>query len=353
LDYKQHDLYINGIMVTSLTIVGVLVEEMFKVSRRQEINYGALNEADLPDVVYLTLDRRGERQVLCYDADRALAIRLGKLIRANLLTCYLEVKQVCVPVLSGGKKVGEHDLICEVVGGTGSDQIRKYLSVEIKLRVLYSPKGLVKVRTKQQKECCKELKWWLAEEGNFSGRLILLGCFMELPSDRRDANEYKMNTFRLFGDLKMRGEQAFRGIFGWGDALPKVAWVLQAASRTAPKLKPAAPVRASTTNIAAKSRQSSRSSSGKAFTDMVDELGFSGGYCEVGAFLKKIGKNSSKASYWAKKAQRRHSWPERDIMQKPRLLKVSASWRCARVVCQQTGFERDVQRLLSLLIPCS
>ena len=176
LDYKSGTLYINGIVVNALTVVGVLVELMFQISSRQCINFPAFEERDLPDWVLLNLDgHRGEKKVLCYDADRALAIRLGKLIRVKLSSCNLEVKLVCVDVKVRGKKEGEHDLICEVVGGPGSDQVRQYLSVEIKLRMLYSDAGLAKVRREQQKELCNNLKWWPAQKDKFCGRLIVLG----------------------------------------------------------------------------------------------------------------------------------------------------------------------------------
>ena len=67
--------------------------------------------------------------------------------------------------------------------------------------------------------------------------------------------------------------------------------------------------------------------------DKVDELRFADGYCEVKAFLKKIGKNPSKASYWSKKAQRRRSWTEADLMQK------REAWRCLLAASREQGQE--------------
>ena len=55
----------------------------------------------------------------------------------------------------------------------------------------------------------------------------------------------------------------------------------------------------------------------------VGDLSFKGGFCEVKVFLKKIGKNPSKASYWSKKALSRHRWTEADLKQSGRTLEMS------------------------------
>ena len=123
--YDKDKLKINGIEVTALTVVGKLVEGMFAISRRTSINFGGMAASDLPDCVSLTVDgRRGTHEVQCYEADRVLAIRVGRLIRNKLVSCMLDVVQACGEVQVRGKRVGEHDLICEVVGGRGSDQVR-------------------------------------------------------------------------------------------------------------------------------------------------------------------------------------------------------------------------------------
>ena len=329
LHYDTDKLMSNGLEVTALTVVGKLVEIMFVISRSAGINFGGVAEKDLPDCVSLTLDgRRGEHEVQCYEADRALAIRVGRLIRSKLQSCMLEVVHACVEVRARGKRVGEHDLICEVVGGRGSEQIRQYLSVEIKLRMLYSDEGLLKVRKNHRKELCDDLAWWPAEKDKYCGRLILLGRFSRKPADKFNAGHYHLNAFVLCGDLRMKGEVSFRGIFGWGDRLPEITWVAPVVS--VPKVLPPAPKRklesasapvsksTSTTPAAARSQGSGITNQGK-----VDELKFPGGFCEVKLFLKAIKKNTSKASYWSKKAQARHSWAETDLKQAPRNLDTS------------------------------
>lgn len=336
LDYKKKQLYINGILVNCLVLVGKLIELMFTISRRKGINFGGLLETDLPDTVALTLDNRGEQQVRCFDADRALAVRLGKVIRLKLSNNHLEVVSACVPVKNpGGKRVGEHDLICEVVGGRGFEQLRQYLSVELKIRMLYSDNGRAKVRREQRKELCTQCTWWQAERDNYCGRLILLGCFEAQPRDRNEATEYKLNTFQLYGDLMMRDDTKFRGVVGWEDASSSIQWALPkqaSVSQSAPKRALSAPAprpasAAASRSASAAAPSSSQPMSVKAMIEKVDQLSFPGGFCEVKFFLTAVERNPSKASYWSKKAIRRHDWTAVDVVQRPRSLTTSGGGR--------------------------
>lgn len=309
-------------MVNCLTVVGVLVELMFTISRNKRINFVALEETDLPDCVNLNLDGRREIQkVCCYDADRTLAIRVGKLIRAKLSHCNLEVVRACVEVQLGGRRKGEHDLICEVVGGSGSELIRQYLSVELKLRTLFTDAGLAKARAQQRKECCDEAEWWQVEKSSFCGRLIILGCFSEKACDELDAKTYKLSKFKLFGDLRMRDEKVFRGVFGWGDAKAEVTWATPVA--LAPPTSKAKARATATPKAKAKARATAAAPAVSFSSSVVDTLVFKDGVAEVGALLKALGKNATKSSYWARKAKRRHRWNDQELYQQGRSLDTS------------------------------
>ena len=83
----------------------------------------------------------------------------------------------------------------------------------------------------------------------------------------------------------MRAEKKFRGIFGWNDSPSKISWTLPT----------------------------------QAFDPQnVLKRACSVPVCEVKLFLKNVGKNPSKASYWSLKAKRRHFWTDADLTQEPR-----------------------------------
>ena len=54
-----------------------------------------------------------------------------------------------------GKRIREHDRVMEILSGVCAE----YLSVEVKVRRLWSQKGRKDVRLKQRKELCDELPW--------------------------------------------------------------------------------------------------------------------------------------------------------------------------------------------------
>jgi len=269
---------------------------------------GGVGEGDLPDNLEVTLDSYDQPQpVECFKADRELAVVVAKAVRSKLGSLGMELVKVCVVVQNQrNEKCGEHDFLCEVVGGPGSEGLRKYLSVELKLRRLWSQAGLDKVRRKQRKECCDELAWWQDEQHKYCGRLIVLVAFVERTGEK----------FALFGDLRMNDEPRFRSLFGWPASVltwrpPRPEPVAKAVAKAAPKAAP-------------KSRSSAslRAPAAWVNSQVVSNLQFrfelGHWVAEVQTYLEEIGKNAAHASYYAKQAQNRHHWADSELFQVPR-----------------------------------
>jgi hypothetical protein len=168
LDYKDRNkkLYINGFLVTALTMVGLAAEEALKVSKNSAVAVGGMTERDLPAYIEVTLDNLGKRRVVCHEADRKLGVKVASAVRVKLHALGLEVTHVVLDVIENGKKQGAHDLVCKIVtdgqgGAPGSSHPTGPLSVELKCRHLYSPEGRKKVRKELRKECGTECAWWL------------------------------------------------------------------------------------------------------------------------------------------------------------------------------------------------
>ena len=211
LDYRtvRPKLKSNRIAVERLTVVGLLAEKALKICRSKRLGIIALCEKHLPDVVEMTLDgMRGTPQVKCYPNDKVLAVKVAKAIRQKLHSLGVEMVNALVDVKIDGERAGDHDIICEIVDESciGGEPVEGYLSVEVKLRHLWSQKGREKVREKLQSECCDDLDWWTRQEREkYAGRAIVVGIFESETSD----------AFQLCGEIKLNTESNWRKWFGW------------------------------------------------------------------------------------------------------------------------------------------
>ena len=115
-----------------------------------------------------------------------------------------------------GKRLGDHDLVLEMVLSDVPPEVvpREPLSCEVKLRRLWSRAGRKKTRAAVRKESCDDLGWWLKEQGNYGGRLILMAIFPE-----RAGHATKADDFVLCADLKFKGQRKWTSLFGWDDAV--------------------------------------------------------------------------------------------------------------------------------------
>jgi hypothetical protein len=181
LDYKDRcrPLYVNGWLVTALTMVGLAAEEALKVSKKRAVAVGGVTERDLPATLDVKLDRLGTRKVNCHEADRRRGVEVASAVRIKLHALGLEVSHVVLDVIQNGQKQGCHDLVCKIVtdGKGGAPDPRHPtgpLSVELKCRHLYSDAGRTKVRNKLRKECGTECAWWLQAGAQVS--IVFLAC---------------------------------------------------------------------------------------------------------------------------------------------------------------------------------
>ena len=97
-------------------------------------------------------------------------------------------------------------MVMEVLSGG----IVEYLSVELKVRQLWSQTGRNDVRLKQRNELCDGLPWWQNGKHDFCGRLIVLACF---------TSKSGYDKLELYGDLCMNNEGKWRSLFGWPHAI--------------------------------------------------------------------------------------------------------------------------------------
>ena len=144
LDYLREKLYINGLRVTSLTMVGLLAERVPVIARQRRVAASGVSEAHLPTLLEVSLDGEAEPQkILCHEADRKLAVDVARAVRARLCggKLGLDMYAAKVPVLDREKRrIGEHDMVLEVVsdGAAGlPPKLDGFLSMELKLRRLW------------------------------------------------------------------------------------------------------------------------------------------------------------------------------------------------------------------------
>ena len=299
-------LKINGLSVSSLTITGVLAEKIANIAREKGINPSGLIEEDLPKQIFLKLDGYGQRDVWTKAGDRRLALVVYRAVRMKLSSMGLELYKACVEVRNGsGGKIGEHDMLCEIVS-VADPALRGLISVELKLRLLWSLAGRDKVRLLLREECCDACSWWQGERDKYSGRLIVLAHFSERGNEK----------FDLYGDLRMNREGAWRGFFGWPHSRPD--WVLPVAiPKAAPKAKANAAPKA-TAKAAPKAAPKAAVGGQRRGTAILDGLPWKNGLASLKAFSLEVkGKSGeTNASYWANKAKRDYLWTESDIFQK-------------------------------------
>jgi len=322
LDYRaaRPRLKSNRIVVGRLTVVGLLAEKAIKICRSKKVGIRALGERHLPDEVEMTLDgMRGTPKVKCHPDDKVLAVKVAKAIRQKMHFLGVEMVDAVVDVKIDGKRVGDHDIIYEIVDEScvGGEPVEGYLSVEVKLRHLWSKKGREEVREKLQSECCDDLAWWTQQErGKFAGRAIVVGIFDSETSD----------AFKLCGEIKLNTESNWRKWFGWLGSRNMVSPAVQA-------LPPQQQVRAPPV-AKAKAKAKAIARPRDAMASAIDRLQFrnvSGVSCvEVGDLCEQAGKTRAHASYWATKSKDDHGWNDWDLFQKERTFATSNAGRTRR-----------------------
>ena len=305
IDWVKRDVYKDGCIVKSARVLGMAVEIYFNLCFT--IGGYSVCPGLFPENIKVVLDSLGERFLILHEFLRQPAIEIGEAIRSRLIDKDFSILHSNVPVMIKGVKVGEHDLICDILRRQGEAKpIAGRFSVEVKLRRISksnAKKHLQSLRPILQEECWLRVQqrnktyrphWWqtIGHQPYWAGRLLIL-C--ELPED-----EEKLYPFKLRADKRVVGAD-WQQLFGWSGhevAIPKRA--------PAPKQAPAP-------KAFAKARPAPSKPSWASFKKLLNWKKYRGQQVAgVKQFLIKAGKSSSNSRKTIK------SW-EKDAKFKGRL----------------------------------
>ena len=322
MDYRtaRPKLKNNGLEVNRLTVVGLLVEKAPKICRSKRVGASALSAEHLPDVLCMSIDgMRGNQEIRCFADDKALAVSVSRAVRTKMHSLGLEMVEALVEVKMGGRRVGDHDMVYEIVDCCAA--LSGYLSVELKCRHLYSEVGKRETRLTLQQECCDSLPWWLEQEKQkYVGRAIVMAIFPEKDGD----------AFSLYADIRLNSETKWRGLFGWPHSLHNVAPPLQlppAPREAQAKAQPKAQAKAQPKVRALPKAQSQAQAQARAKAAAEAQLHRFGLQfrrvqgalvAEVKALLLAVGKDDTNAAYWSERARGRHNWSSSELFQEER-----------------------------------
>jgi hypothetical protein len=210
--------------------------------------------------------------------------------------------------------------------------------------------GKQQTRLALRQESCDNLAWWLEQERQkYAGRAIVMAVFHEKDGD----------AFSLFADIKLNSETEWRGLFGWLGSCNSVSppvQLPQAKAKAQAKAKPQARGKAQAQPKALPKAQTQAQAQARARAAAEAQLHSFGIHfrkvqgvlvAEVKALLLAFGKNGTHATYWSQRAQDRHKWSSRQLLQDERSHATSSMgikrqklggvqpWFATRPVCAQ------------------
>jgi hypothetical protein len=203
LDYRQCQLKAKGRAVGWASQTGLLIEHAVGA----KCGISAITPNDLPSTLDWSLDGlRGNRAVVAYNDDRALAVRCAKQVRKDEHAAGFGQISAVVRAC-GGNILSDHDQLLEVVLGPPIGRV----SAELRARVVHNDKHRASIRGWLQKEANGE--WWraLAASGaGLGGRLVVL---IELNPDQHEALRNPVVTRADF--LPNLAGAEWRPLWGW------------------------------------------------------------------------------------------------------------------------------------------
>jgi hypothetical protein len=178
MDFRASKLYLNGVRVNQLTVVGVAVERFWWLAFHERRGVSNLVWNDVTKVELRNARRTKDGPRRCVEVglsreDSTLALRVAQEV-INLLenNGYRILDAIAKQMDGDGDAVGEHDLICE---RRQPLRIPGKTSVEVKLRRVTTAQLLPQVRRQVQQE---SWKLWPAatagSKGKFSERVCVL-----------------------------------------------------------------------------------------------------------------------------------------------------------------------------------
>ena len=332
LDYKAAQLMANGREVDSFRISGFLAEDALVASLHEGVV--ALAEKHLGEEVMVNLDSRGRCAVKAFDENRRLAVEIARRVRTDLHFHGLELRQAKGEVAnSQGRRLGDHDMVARVVMNSDltipDDRTPKgLLSGELRCRRLWSDSGRNLFRSQSWQESDFELRWWqdlLKADaiGKWGGRFIVLCCF-----DRSGAD------MRTYCDVRLRGQDSYRGLWGW----PRSGRMLAGAG---PRALPAPPLPAPRAPVVARAKSQAKAQAKapaaplgrKTWAAFHSELERKGLYrlekppaesarrvrvasCQL--VVEACGKSKKHVGEKVLPAKRRHGWGDKECVKAPR-----------------------------------
>ena len=247
VDWRTRTVYKDNQAISATRILGWAVEIYFNLCF--SIGGNSVSNGDFPDTVRVRLDTLGYRDLLLCPEQRQAAIKIGADIRERLFAANFCILKANVPVNIAGEKVGEHDLIVELLGQSRQSLITGRFSVEVKIRRIRNEQFLPKLHTTLQEEAWLRIKqadgtfkqsWWqtISHEPHWAGRILVL---VQLPGSEADG----------YTPYKVRAEQrllhgAWAPLFGWPSSAfaPSPKAVPKAVAKAGPTAVPKALPRA-------------------------------------------------------------------------------------------------------------
>ena len=243
-DYRDGDLFYGEKVIDWFRVAGVLAEHGLLASLKH--GNTCFGERHLPNEVQMRTDGNALVRVKVRPREKELAVRTARLVRSELNRLGMEIRQVVRRSLRG--RMGEeHDMVIEVVRTEDELAPIKKISGELKLRRLWSAKGLSDVRAAIQKESATACEWWQAElaTGRWEGRLLVLARWQSLAAE----GDPEIKIDYVPRDCAPRGFSGWIGSKKTFKALPAPLRPLQSSTSSSPMPKaaaksPAAPTRA-------------------------------------------------------------------------------------------------------------
>ena len=111
-------------------VLGMALEVFFNLCFT--VGGNGITAGDFPDTIEVSLDGLGRQGLLLGGGEKQAAMRIGADIREQLHQSFFVPLQANVPVYLGGSKVGEHDIIADLLRPHGVPKGR--FSIEVRVR---------------------------------------------------------------------------------------------------------------------------------------------------------------------------------------------------------------------------
>ena len=245
VDYREVALYVDNVRVKQLFVLSLAAERFWRLAFHDARGMAGLRPHHVERVEVRNAYRNeGGRKiemkspllVALTREDSRLALRVAEQIVTLVESKGYRILDAIQPQKdANNKKVGEHDLVCEKRGQTGSD--RGLSSMEIKLRAASTMEVLTKERKRIQKLGYKLWPWMKEEsDGRWRDRVVVLLRWTKVQDEFNLACSYDSS----YAESVSRVSQDWEPQWGWASKLEtESAKALRKASEAKAKAKAA------------------------------------------------------------------------------------------------------------------